>query len=483
MSNSLSIQHYREGECRCPSCGALLPAHTTWPGARFMYCKRQECTDALRKQYNGRYVAPDTEVCATEGCTNFIPEGFYGPYTSYLCCSPDCWRKQRAKRQEVVLCSCGCGETVPHRLRTAIHKDAYVSHEHQARHMQELFFKTSFGPFRPTVEQYFNTFAVTHYRSINSVRTALRRFFLFLNEKGYRDLNDVNCQTITDFLGWVRKNNQGVKSDLLSCITVFFQWLQATGLRTSANPVNNLLHRTQKEKRLPRPLNDDELILAWELLCERGDARLRLAFAIGEEAGLRIGEICRLRVSDVDLVSRRLFVRLPNKTNKERYAPFGPKTAKYFSEWMAERDASFQGDSLIYNYAKADLRNAFSNASLAIAFNKVLRKEYKDKLFDRGFEKWSTHRLRHTMGTRLAAGGADAAVIMGVGGWVDPDTMAGYVQVNPQQVMNGYQAAMQRAEQIKAEAPKTRVLTPKEVLELRRGGSIQAEKSPEERCV
>jgi integrase len=257
----------------------------------------------------------------------------------------------------------------------------------------------------------------------------------------------------------VHKGNHGVKTDLLSCITTFFNWLQATGRWTTGNPVNSFLHRQKKPKRLPRPLSAEELKLAWELLGERGDARLRLAFAIGEESGMRIGKICRLRVSDVDAAGHRLFVRLPNKTDTERYSHFGPKTAKYLTEWLAERDASCETNSLIYNYAKS--KNPFNTNTLGIAFNRVLRKDYEGKSHERGFEKWSTHRLRHTMGTNLAAGGADAAVIMAAGGWVEPDTMAGYVKVNPVQAKRSYEEAMRRAEQQHREAPKTRILTPR----------------------
>lgn len=481
MNTDLAVKQFAEGECKCPSCGTALQAHETWPGARLRYCGSAACTEALRQHDNGRYVASNTVKCDADGCTEYVPEGFYGPYTSFLCCSGACWQERRTKRQEEVLCACGCGTTVTHRVRGALNKNAYVSSEHQARHMQAMFLENSFGPFRPIVEEFYTGFAQMHYRDLHSVRTALRRFFRFLNEYGYQSLDDVNCDTVTKFLIWVHKTNRGVRTDLLSCITTFFNWLQATGRRTAGNPVNSFLHRQRKEKRLPRPLSADELKLAWELLGERGDARLRLAFAIGEESGMRIGEICRLRVSDVDAAGHRLFVRLPNKTNTERYAQFGPKTAKYLVEWLAERDASCGTDSLIYNYANS--KNSFDSNKLGIAFNRVLRKDYENKSHERGFEKWSTHRLRHTMGTNLAAGGADVAVVMAAGGWVDPDTMAGYVKINPEQAKHGYEEAMRRAEQQHCEAPKTRILTPQEVLLLRHGAALQPQNCPVERCV
>ena len=481
MNNALQVALFKDGERICPSCGTPLPAHETWPGCRFRYCGSVKCTEELRRQDHGRYVEPNSIRCDADGCDNFAPEGFYGPYVSFLCCSSSCWRFRRTKRQDPVLCSCGCGEEVPHRVRNALHNRAYVSTEHHARHNHELFFASAFGHFRPVVEEYFESFAVLHYRYLASVRSALARFFRFLNDSDYKSLNEVTSATITDFLVWAHKNNRGVRTDLLSCITTFFNWLQFTGKRKGGCPVNKFLHRKKKVKHLPRPLSSDELGLAWELLHERGDARLRLACAVGEESGLRIGEICRLRVSDVDLKGRRLFVRLPNKTNRERFAFFGEKTGKYFQEWLVERDSSCGHEMLLYNYSKG--RAPFTPGTLGAAFSRVLCKTYGGKdLNSRGFDRWSTHRLRHTMGTRLVAGGADVAVVLGAGGWIDPDTMAGYVKVDEAQAKSGYHTAMRIAEQQQQETPRTRVLSLREFAQ-RRKEEILPSSGMEANCV
>lgn len=482
MGSKLTVETFADGKRNCPNCGTALPAHETWPGARFRYCGNSACTEQLRQHDNGRYVAPNTVKCDAEGCTEYVPEGFYGPYASFLCCSVSCWQKRRAQRQEEVLCACGCSTPVTHRVRSALNDSAYVSPEHQARHKQELFLKEAFGAFRPIIEEYLTDFVSLHYRAPKYVKSSLGRLFRYLNEIGIKSLDEINCGTITQFLIWAHKGNRGVNTDLLSCISTFFKWLEMTDRRTTCNPVNSFLHRQQKPHRLPRPLSNEEQKLAWDLLHERGDARLRLAFAIGEETGMRIGEIGRIRLSDVDASGHRFFVRLPNKKNRERYAWFGPKTAKYLTEWLAERDSACGHDHLLYNYSHRKTR--FTTKSLGAAFSRVLCKSYKGKLLhERGFDKWSTHRLRHTMATNLVAGGADAAVVMAAGGWIDPDTMAGYVKVNESQAKHSYEAAMRRADQQQHDAPKTRVLTPQEVLQLRRGAALQPQKSPVERCV
>jgi len=52
----------------------------------------------------------------------------------------------------------------------------------------------------------------------------------------------------------------------------------------------------------------------WNLLFARGNARLRFAAAIGEETGLRISEVCNLRLRDIDIEGSHCLGRTPNKS-------------------------------------------------------------------------------------------------------------------------------------------------------------------------
>jgi integrase/recombinase XerC len=89
--------------------------------------------------------------------------------------------------------------------------------------------------------------------------------------------------------------------------------------------------------------------MTWQILHERGTACLRFAVAIAVEAGLRIGEICNLRLNDVNLSRQTVFVRLPNKTKREREALFSHETKRYFIEWMAERNPLCTHDHVLHN--------------------------------------------------------------------------------------------------------------------------------------
>src|SRR6185312_11203924 len=105
------------------------------------------------------------------------------------------------------------------------------------------------------------------------------------------------------------------------------------------------------------------------------DARVRFAAAVAEEAGLRIGEIANLRIADVDAVQQRIFVRLPNKTNKERWAYFSEETKRYFVELMAERDPFSNHDHVLQNAVS----NPMTADTLRALFKRTLCKVYNNQ--------------------------------------------------------------------------------------------------------
>jgi integrase/recombinase XerC len=125
---------------------------------------------------------------------------------------------------------------------------------------------------------------------VKRARLTLCPLFRFLTERGVASIEEVTSKTITDFLN--RSQQSGLRnfSYDISLVSVFFKWAMVQGHRKSGNPVILMMHAARKKHHMPRPLETNDIDLMWQLLHERGNTRLRLAAAIGEEAGLRIGE-------------------------------------------------------------------------------------------------------------------------------------------------------------------------------------------------
>jgi integrase/recombinase XerC len=466
MPKAAQIHRFEAGQRNCPICSAPHPAHETWPGARYRFCGKVECTEILKASTTGIYVAANKYKCDGPACENFIPSGLYSKTARILTCSPRCANRREWKGARDLICDCGCGlHFLGTKKKNNVSGLVFISQQHRAHYITNKYQSESCGAFMRLLAEYLNGFASGHYRDIRTPRLALCPFFQFLNTIGIRAVGEISSKTITDFLTWARQ--AGVKSPAynISKISTFFKWLIAEGRYKRGNPVVGLIHNQARRRYEPRPLGEEELELAWQLLLARGDARLRFAAAVALEAGLRISEICHLRLSDVDMKRQTLFVRLPNKSNVERWAFFGDRTKRYYLELLAEREPNCPYDNLLLN----NWGQPCKVSSLRYFFNNVLRKNRQGKIVNAvGFEKWSTHRLRHNMATTLFRGGADTHTVMAAGGWASAEAMSKYVLVDIDTARRGYDEALRRLAKEQNSAPSTTILSPAEFL-ARRG--------------
>ena len=224
-------------------------------------------------------------------------------------------------------------------------------------------------------------------------------------------------------------------------IKMFFDWQLGTGTRRAANPVVSSIHRIRQTHREPRPYSEKMLTFIWSLLDRRGNSRLRAAAAIAEESGMRRGEMANMRVSDMDFDKQEIFVRLPNKGNRERTARFGEKTKALVKTWLKDHNPSCGHDHMFHN----SQGNRYSGQTMHLEFVKVLCKSRTEVHFhEEGINTGSIHRMRHTMASRLAKGGADYATIMGAGSWTTYTAVVGCAKVDPEDSRRGFDEAMAR---------------------------------------
>ncbi|ADW67173.1 tyrosine-type recombinase/integrase [Granulicella tundricola] len=361
-----------------------------------------------------------------------------------------------------VQCSCGCGQDFQ-RPSGAVnaHGPNYISLEHMGRHRTQIYLEDMCGSFLSVIKEYLDGFCRQHYKNQGTIRAAVCPFILFLNERGITDLENVTPKTVTEFISWATEVDYKSSPQHISVLNGFFKWALRHGHRKSGSPVIAKFHGKKRAQHLPRPYTAEEMTIIWALAEERGNSRLRAIIAIGEESGLRLGEICRLREEDVDLVGHRLFVRLPNKTDCERWAPFSDKTARYILEWRSERDDKCGHDFLFHNSLGDPPRADTMHRELCRTFCKI---HGGTQVNPSGLDEWSTHRLRHTMASRLASGGASFPTIMAAGGWKSPSSMMHYTKVDADQARHGYDQAMRRAEEKSKTGRSKHILSPGDFL-------------------
>jgi site-specific recombinase XerD len=225
----------------------------------------------------------------------------------------------------------------------------------------------------------------------------------------------------------------------------YFGWLQRTGVLT-ADPTAGL-SAPRGERRLPHVLRADELQVLLDDPPARVDAdsasvRLRddavLELLYG--SGLRVSELCGLRIGDIDPARRRATVL--GKGAKERQVPLSPPAAAKVRSWLAE--ARFE------LAAKGEWGpDGEPSESDALFLNKRGRpltpRDVRRILDHRSPVPTHPHALRHTFATHLLDGGADLRAVQELLGHADLATTQIYTHVSRERLRRVFNATHPRS--------------------------------------
>lgn len=179
---------------------------------------------------------------------------------------------------------------------------------------------------------YFVNYKQALNRKYRSETAALRLFDRFLLEHALTDWEAITSILIERFLQSRPRTRPRSYNHLLGVIHRFFDWAVMQKFITS-NPVM-VAPRRNTGKRIPYlfDINDAKRLLeVVRMFPDRSRAPHRALtyetiFALLYGLGLRVGEVARLRLGDVDFQRDTLFIR-DTKFSKSRIVPIGPKLA------------------------------------------------------------------------------------------------------------------------------------------------------------
>jgi integrase len=311
-------------------------------------------------------------------------------------------------------------------------KKYYCSDEHWRAHTTERILGPT-GQFRALIEEYMATAAANYYSpgTLGTVRVSLAKFFRFVAQiEKITVLDDVRPAVITRFIALERERGLTCRN-FVGHLSTFFATMIAEERYDRANPVVSRIHSQRGAPAEARPYTDHDLNTIWKCVERTGRLELMLAFAIGEETGLRIGEVCNIRLSDIDQEAQTLFVRLPTKNMKTRSVPYHEKVKRYLELWLVKRDPRCTNDHLFHN--KAFRR--YDTIKFDAWFKKNLRDEAEPA------RSFAFHRLRHSWATRLMNSGMELAVLKVLGGWESWSSMQRYIKVLDSTVRAQYEAS------------------------------------------
>ncbi|CDM65335.1 tyrosine recombinase XerD subunit [Pyrinomonas methylaliphatogenes] len=249
------------------------------------------------------------------------------------------------------------------------------------------------------------------------------------------DVRQIDHITIREWLAHLHaaKKKRTSMARKLAALRTFFQFLIREGVLES-NPAK-LVSTPRRERKLPTCLTIEEVIRFIETpdvstdLGKRDRAILEMLYG----TGMRVSELVKLNVSDVDFRNRT--VRVTGKRRRQRIVPFGEPALHALLQYMTVRENFLRNAPP----AARDERALFLNyQGTRLTTRSVGRMVDKYIELCAGIHNISPHSLRHTFATHLLDSGADLRDIQELLGHARLSTTQIYTHVSLEKLIEVY---------------------------------------------
>lgn len=256
-----------------------------------------------------------------------------------------------------------------------------------------------------------------------STRRSLETFAAWVAAQSITDLAAVEAGHLSDFLAHRKRAGlaaASIKAEAVA-LRIFFRFLVAR--KFLARDPAEFISIPRIERYLPDTLNvpDVERLLAAVGETDPLALRNRAIFELLYASGLRISELCNVRLENLDLDAG--WIRVTGKGNKTRIVPVGGKAREAIARYLATERPQLVA-------AKTGAEIFLSNHGKKLTRARVwqLVKHYAELA---GLDaNVYPHLLRHSFATHLLSNGADLRVIQELLGHADITTTEIYTHVD-----------------------------------------------------
>ena len=263
----------------------------------------------------------------------------------------------------------------------------------------------------------------------------------FLPHLGNYKLTDLRPEHFRSYYAELRKVKNSVTGKPLSEHTVEGVHACICGILSDAMEGGYLDHnpawRTYKYsgKKKEKTIADEETMRLVMKALEKESIKYETYFKLIIATGMRRGECCGLKWSDIDFKNRaihvqrnvvkitgeEIFVKEPKTSAGDRYVYFSPEMESLLKEYRHECDwqtESYESRKLTdddYVFRKSGYQLPMTPSTFTWRFKLILKKHGLP-------EQLNVHSLRHSNASLLIANGADVATVAGLLGHSQPST-------------------------------------------------------------
>jgi len=278
--------------------------------------------------------------------------------------------------------------------------------------------------------------------TVAAYSTDLGEFFDYLAQENPESVEEIDVRFIQAWMYRLHSLGMDKRSIArkLSALRGYMAWLRRQGV-LAYNPAS-LVRAPKAAKPLPKLLHEDEImsmIGALDALCAQEGREAKCLYAIMVmlyATGMRVAELCSLRIGDVLFANSIL--RVLGKGRKERIVPLGEKAHRAIAAWLDARGTSDPAAPLFVNsrgeaMTPRNIRYRLSRFAVRLAGQRGI----------------APHMIRHSFATHLLDHGADIRLVQELLGHASLSTTQIYTHLSKQRLREIYDKAHPHAAQWK----------------------------------
>ena len=259
--------------------------------------------------------------------------------------------------------------------------------------------------------------------TLDAYRRDLQKLLVFYADN-HIDYRTVTLEQLDQFAGQLREEGIQARSvaRILSGVRSFYRFL--TLEKEVEQDPTELLESPQIGKHLPEVLSVEEIdsIINVIDVSKPEGIRDRAIIEVLYGCGLRISELCNLRISQLYLEDK--YIRVKGKGSKERLVPIEGVAIDRVREWLVTR--------MGYKVKPSEEDYVFVSLTRGSRLSRISLFVYiKDYAVRAGIKKnISPHTFRHSFATHLLEGGANLRAIQMMLGHEDISTTEIYMHID-----------------------------------------------------
>jgi integrase/recombinase XerD len=245
-------------------------------------------------------------------------------------------------------------------------------------------------------------------KTIEVYSQALRQFFIWLGDKNHKEVRKEDVSHYMQYLVIEKKISRSYQNQAINAIKSFYNHT------FSIHMSSDMLERPRKEYHLPQFLTREEVSNIFHTL---GNLKHRAMISLVYACGLRLGEVIRIRLTDIEASQRLLMIR-QSKGNKDRMVPLPESILLLLNDYaQAYRPKIFlfEGQLDSQPYSERSVQQVFKNAVRKSGIRK---------------QDATLHWLRHSYATHLLEMGTNLRDLQALLGHKNIKTTEGYTHVS-----------------------------------------------------